>query len=214
MKWTKVKLCNKIIIMEWEEYEKIVAHIYKSLGRNIGVKILGFGNTCKRKDKSGVYHQIDVLTAHSDGIHKYLTAIECKFWNEKVNKDPIMKLEEIIKDLNISQGVIVSKKGFTSDAIKYAKHTDIKLIELRDHNSSTKEGRFTKYYVHNEWTTTNLHSVSMQTTEGEKENLKNSSFFKEVVNDYTVVYENGKEKNIIEFIVPFLNEKVLKDKIG
>ena len=116
--------------MDWKEYEQITKLIYETLGKETGVKIIGHGNTCKVKGKSGVYHQIDVLTSHSDGNRSYQTAIECKYWKDQVNKETVMKVASIIEDAEIAKGVVVSKKGFTSDGISYAKYKNIGLVEL------------------------------------------------------------------------------------
>ncbi|WP_375324049.1 restriction endonuclease [Flagellimonas sp. GZD32] len=118
--------------MNWEEYENITKYIYEELGRASGVKVIGYGKNFKLKGKSGVLHQVDVLTSHSDGIHDYLTAVECKYWEKKINKDVVMKVVSIIDDTNIHKGVIVSKRGFTEDGISFAKHKNIGLIELKE----------------------------------------------------------------------------------
>ncbi|MDN5479456.1 MAG: restriction endonuclease, partial [Chryseobacterium sp.] len=94
--------------------------------------IEGHGNECKVKGDSGVSHQIDVLTSESDGINTYRTAIECKYWNKKINKDIVMKLWAIVYDAKLSQGIIISKSGFTPDAQKFADFYNIKLVELRE----------------------------------------------------------------------------------
>ena len=56
-----------------------------------------YGRNCKIKGRSGVYHQIDVLTEQLGGEQYLLTAIECKYWNKKVNKDIVMKLSKIME---------------------------------------------------------------------------------------------------------------------
>jgi hypothetical protein len=127
--------------MEWQIYEQVTKYIYETLGKEAGVKIEGYGKDCKVKGKSGVNHQIDVLTSHTDGIHTYKTAIECKYWKENVNKDIIMKVAEIIEDSAINKGVIVSKCGFTPDAIDFAKYKNIGLVELREMEEHDWKGR-------------------------------------------------------------------------
>jgi hypothetical protein len=117
--------------LDWKTYESITKYIYEKLGKQAGVKVKGFGQTCKVTGKSGVPHQIDVLTTHSDGIHNYDTAIECKYWKDKVNKDIVMKVSSIIEDACISKGVIVTKSGYTQDGLDYAKFKNIGLVELR-----------------------------------------------------------------------------------
>ena len=90
--------------------------------------------------KSGVSHQIDVLASHSDGVHEYRTAIECKHWEKKVDKDPIAKLSAILDDTQIEKGVVVSKSGFTSDAKGFARSRNISLVELRSPLDADLEG--------------------------------------------------------------------------
>ncbi|MEM6719629.1 MAG: restriction endonuclease [Bacteroidota bacterium] len=118
--------------LDWKEYEAITKYIYETLGKESGVTILGYGNNCKVKGKSGVNHQIDVLTSHSDGIHGYRTAIECKYLKKKVTKDTIMKVLNIIRDAQIEKGIIVSRSGFTKDAFDFAQAYNIGLVELRE----------------------------------------------------------------------------------
>ena len=127
--------------MNWNSYEEIVKCIYEQLGKSANIEILCWGRTCKVKGKSGVNHQIDVLTSHSDGIHSYRTAIECKHWDVKVPKDPIAKLAEIIEDAQIEKGVVVSKSGFTPDAVALAKYKNISLVELREPVDDDWEGK-------------------------------------------------------------------------
>ena len=130
--------------LDWKTYESITKYIYETLGKQSGVKIKGYGNTCKVIGRSGVSHQIDVLTTHSDGSHTYDTAIECKYWKQKVNKDVVMKLSAIMEDAGISKGIIVTRSGFTKDGSEYAKFKNISLAILRewnenDHDSTPKE---------------------------------------------------------------------------
>ncbi len=127
--------------MDWKEYEEVTKYIYETLGQASGVKIECFGKDCKIVGKSTVTHQIDVLASHSDGLHTYKTVVECKYWDENINKDIIMKVAEIVEDAGINKGVIVSKKGFTPDAISFAKYRNIGLIELREPNEDDWKGR-------------------------------------------------------------------------
>ncbi|TAI48348.1 restriction endonuclease [Flagellimonas allohymeniacidonis] len=129
--------------MDWKEYENITKYIYEELGREAGVKIIGYGKSFKVKGNSNVSHQIDVLTTHSDGIHDYQTAIECKYWEKKINKDVVMKVASIIDDTNIDKGVIVSKRGYTEDGKSFAKQKNIGLVELRElDETEAKETNF------------------------------------------------------------------------
>ncbi len=125
--------------IDWKTYENITKYIYEKLGVEFGIKIEGYGNKFKIQGKSGVKHQIDVLTSQSDSTTTAKTAIECKYWNKKVSKDAVMKLSSIIQDSDIDKGIIVSKSGFTKDAYNFAKHYNIDIVELREFDKNRKE---------------------------------------------------------------------------
>ena len=127
--------------MNWQAYEDVTKYIYETLGRDFGVKVDCHGRNCKVKGKSEVPHQIDVLTSHTDGLHTYRTAVECKYWDKSIDKDIIMKVAAIVEDANLQKGVIVSKLGFTPDAISWAKYRNIGLVELREMREKDWEGR-------------------------------------------------------------------------
>ena len=126
--------------MNWQSYEELVKDIYQQLGKLAGVKVEGWGSSCKVQGKSGGCYQIDVLTSHSDGIHTYRTAIECKHWKTKISKDSVTKLSVLLDDANIEKGVLVSKSGFTADAEKLAKSKNISLVQLREPKDSDWDG--------------------------------------------------------------------------
>ncbi|MBK7223502.1 MAG: restriction endonuclease [Saprospiraceae bacterium] len=130
--------------MDWKEYEEITKYVYETLGNAAGTKIVGHGRTCKVEGKSGVSHQIDILTSHSDGVHNYRTAIECKYWDKKINKEIVMKIAEIIEDSGINKGVVVSKMGFTEDAISFAEYKNVGLVELREMEKRDWQDQLTK----------------------------------------------------------------------
>lgn len=127
--------------MDWKNYEEVVRYIYEQLGKATRVRVICSGSNCKVTGKSGIEHQIDVLTEHTDGLHAYRTAIECKYWADKVQKDTVAKLAEILEDAKIEKGVIVSKTGFTPDAVSFAKYKNISIVELREPTDDDWKGR-------------------------------------------------------------------------
>lgn len=116
--------------LDWQEYEEVTKYIYENLGAKKGIQIKGYGKDCKLEGKSGVKHQVDVVTQQFDGQRWHLTAIECKFLKKKVTKETVMKLHAIMEDCGVSSGIIVSKEGFTKDTLTYAEHKGIKLVRL------------------------------------------------------------------------------------
>lgn len=125
--------------LDWKTYEFITKYIYETLGQKYNINIEGYGHNCKIKGKSGVEHQIDVLTSETDNTGTYRTAIECKYWNKKVTKETVMKLLAIINDTDIKRGIIVSKSGYTPDAQQFAKYNNILIVHLRETGEKDKE---------------------------------------------------------------------------
>ncbi len=117
--------------VRWQDYEELVKDIYQALGQASGVTIECWGRSCKVEGPPGVFHQIDVLTRHSDGLHQYRTAISCKNWNRNVGIPIVRELVSIVQDAGLNKGVIVSKMGFTAPAKTYAESKNIGLVELR-----------------------------------------------------------------------------------
>ncbi len=133
--------------MEWQSYEQLTASIYEALGKANGVTIECYGAQCKVTGKSGAQHQIDVLVKHSNGLQIVRTAIECKYWNKKVNKPVISTLAGYIQDAGIEKGVVVSKLGFTEQAIQLAAQMNIGLVELREPVDADWDGVIREIHV-------------------------------------------------------------------
>ena len=134
--------------MDWKEFETIVRWVYERMGTAFGVQIVGYGPKNRHKGISGVAHQIDVLTSHSDGLHTLLTAIECKWWNKKVTAATVTHASHIKDDCKFNNSVIVTKVGFTKAAIKTAANKNIQLVELKEYNLQISDDTLTKVYMH------------------------------------------------------------------
>ena len=117
--------------VRWQDYEELVKDIYQALGQANGVTIECWGSSCRVEGPPGVFHQIDVLTGHSDGLHQYRTAISCKYWNKRVGLPIVTEFAQIVQDARLNKGVMVSKMGFTGPAKVYAESKNIGLVELR-----------------------------------------------------------------------------------
>lgn len=199
--------------LDWKTYESITKYIYEALGKQSGVKIKCHGNTCKVVGKSGVEHQIDVLTSHSDGIHTYLTAIECKYWKEKVNKDIVMKLAEIIQDAGISKGIIVCKNGFTKDGFDYAKHKNIEIVELREIEENDLSGNSNQIHFGDLEFKIN---ISIERTEiininfGDNRNLSVKNEFDYI--NFIVIRNDGSKTSLYNYITEFRKDVNPKNK--
>ena len=133
--------------IQWQDYEELVKEIYEALGKAHGVTIECWGANCRRAGKSGATYQIDLLTSHTDGVHQYQTAIECKYWDKPVGRDVISKQAQLVQDVQVNKGVVVSKMGFSSQAKMVATANNIGLVELRKPTDKDWEGRVRTIHV-------------------------------------------------------------------
>lgn len=110
------KLYQQIVDLDTKDYKKIeVKH---------NVKIKG---------KSGLEHQIDVFWEFVLGSVHYSTIIEVKDWKSKVKKSDLMAFTEKLKDIpGFPTGIYVSKSGFQSGAVEWAKVNGIKLVIIEE----------------------------------------------------------------------------------
>lgn len=195
--------------MDWKEYEEVTKFIYETLGKSSGVKIKCFGNSCKVTGKSTVEHQIDVLAEHSDGLHTYLTAVECKYWNQNINKDIIMKVAEIVEDSGLNKGVIVSKLGFTPDAVNFAKYKNIGLVELRELTEADWEGRIKDIVVNINMLLPEITSLELLVPEEIQTGLDKG---KTRVEFLAIEKANGERETFEKYIEEFNNELTKKEE--
>jgi len=195
--------------MDWKNFEEITKYIYETLGEKFGVKIECFGNNCKVVGKSNVNHQIDVLASHSDGLHTYKTAVECKYWDKNINKDIIMKVAEIVEDAGINKGIIVSKNGFTPDAIAFAKYKNVGLVELRKPTEEDWKGKVKDIQI-------DIHMLMPQITRFELLiNPKTKSNFKPGITRVEfldIKQANGEIDNVEKYIEDFNSEICKKEE--
>jgi len=198
--------------MTWQDYESTVKIIYEQLGKTAGVNIECYGHNCKRKGKSSVLHQIDVITSHSDGIHNYFTGIECKYWDQKVNKDIVMKVAEVGEDCQFSKMVVVSKEGFTPDTITFAKYKNVHLVQLKEHNLIISGSTLTKGFLILGITEPQIFDVQVKLSPEVLEENSNSSFLKGDRNLFYIQKPDGQTVKITKLINDFLNTEVVISK--
>lgn len=141
-----------------------------------------------------------MLTSHSDGIHEYLTDIECKYWDQKINKDIVMKVVAIVKDCNFAKGIIVSKLGFTPDAKQYARHEGIGLVELREMTDEDWKGRIRKIILNIDASWPELDRVEVEVSETSDCDYRCSGTFTGDVSQIEIISPSGNKATLKELI--------------
>lgn len=199
--------------LDWKEYEAITKYIYETLGKEFGVTIVGYGDACKVQGKSGNFHQIDVLTIQSNGVHQVRTAIECKYLKTKITKDTVMKVLGVINDARIDKGIIVSKSGFTKGAADFAHEYNIGLVELReiqekDFHENPKEIHIGNLQLNIKALVTRPQIVDINIGVNQSIEIRDEwDYF-----NYTVILENQTKIPLIYYVNEFRHEVNLQNK--
>jgi hypothetical protein len=114
----------------WRTFEDLSSRIQAELAPNATVtkneKLVG---------QSGEEHQCDVVIRSTVGQLPFTCVFECKDWKKPVNLNTVRSFASAVADLRVSQGVIVSAKGFTKPAKRYAAKQGILTYTLFDAHS-------------------------------------------------------------------------------
>lgn len=110
----------------WKLYERLVAALHKKLDPNAKVSW-----DTKVKGKGGNMRQIDVMVEGRVGSAPILLVVECKRYASKVGVELIDGFIGKLSDVGADKGVIVSKSGFTRDALQRAEHGGVIACVLR-----------------------------------------------------------------------------------
>jgi Restriction endonuclease len=105
------------------------------VGRQLEQRIAAFFQThgyltrCNeiREGRSGGRHEIDVLAEKSDALTTYRVAVECKAWQQPIEKDVVSKLHYVLGDLGLNKGIVVSLAGCRAGAERTAADLGIEL---------------------------------------------------------------------------------------
>lgn len=134
-------------MVAWRESELLAERIYRELLDLATVKwndqILGRYSQTMR--------QIDVsIRWKLDGVDK-LTIVQVKDWNRRPDINDVGSFGAVIEDVGASQGIMVSKKGFSKSARTYARQKGIQLHSLHDAQCSRWNHRLTIPVLWTEW---------------------------------------------------------------
>lgn len=110
--------------MNWKDYQNKTAEVFKNAGCNADVEALVQGVRSE--------HKIDVFVTFEQYGIKCSWVVECKYWNRNVPKEKVLTLQRIVDDVGADRGVLISKIGFQSGAIKAARVSNITLTSLED----------------------------------------------------------------------------------
>jgi hypothetical protein len=123
------------------EYEKLVQGIYQALHEVEGLNTVKVIHNVKIEGKSGCKHQIDVYWEVEIVGELYRVAIECKNYKDKVEVGRVRDFFGVLHDIGNIKGILVTKIGYESGALKFADYYGISLKEVRFPNVEDWRGR-------------------------------------------------------------------------
>jgi hypothetical protein len=150
-------------------------------------------------------HQIDVLTSHTDGAHKYLTIIECKHWNKRIQKGTINKVAYIRQDCKFDKAIVVSNKGFTKGAMNVAKDQNVHLVELAENNVFISQNSLTRVYMHTEYKETKIENIEFELNRSGKKYSDKISLQNQNWAELTITKPDFTTITILDEVAKFLN---------
>ena len=181
--------------MDWKELQNATAELFKSVGCNTDVEV--------DIDGARGIHNIDVYVQFEMLSFKCVWVIECKSWDSNIPKEKVLALQSIVQDVGADKGVLVSKKGFQSGAIRCAQNSNIILTDFKD-LSTYIDIEITK----NGWDALSrrIKYISVQLMEKDRENLNYSDFG--IVTTIEIKIKNALYGNGRLVLIRSLNEKV------
>lgn len=110
--------------MNWKEYQVQTAKAFQAVGCAAEVEkiVEGVRGT----------HEIDVYVSFQQYGVRCTWVVECKYWKSNVTKDKVITLQGIVDDIGADRGILISKTGFQSGAIKASRNSCITLTSLED----------------------------------------------------------------------------------
>ncbi|MDQ3649384.1 MAG: restriction endonuclease [Acidobacteriota bacterium] len=123
------------------EYEKLVQDIYQALHKVEGLDTMNVFHNVKIEGRSGCKHQIDVYWEVEIVGELYRVAIECKNYKDKVEVGRVRDFFGVLHDIRNIKGILVTKIGYESGALKFADYYGISLKEVRFPNLEDWSGR-------------------------------------------------------------------------
>lgn len=109
---------------DWKEFEKLVAKLHYTPGALVQ-------HDATVQGRSGAEYQVDCAITYPAGPYSLTVLVSCKDWKKKVDRPPVTTWFATIEDCRANKGVVVSARGFTKEAIEYARDKNIELFHLK-----------------------------------------------------------------------------------
>lgn len=122
-------------------YETLTQQIFQQILNQDGVKTINVQHDITLDGKTAT-HQIDVYWEFEVTGIVYKTIVQAKDWARPVDQGELLKFKAVLDDLpDQPRGIFVSRSGYQSGAMEFAKKQGIPLYELRKPTNEDWKGR-------------------------------------------------------------------------
>jgi hypothetical protein len=113
-------------VKKWKVFEGLITEIARKTAPNAIVK-----EDVRRRGKSGVPRQLDVLIEGNLGLARVIIAVECKDHRRRICAGDVEKFAGTVQDVSATGGIMISASGFSSGAQKIARERNVQLLSYR-----------------------------------------------------------------------------------
>lgn len=129
------------ILADSVEYELLTKAVYQAILRNEGEHNIEVKHNTSIKGRSGVEHQVDVSWKFKKAGVEHHVLIECKNYATSLTLEKVRNFFAVQHDVGNCQAVMVTKTGYQSGVVDFAKFYGISLKLLRKPTKDDWEGR-------------------------------------------------------------------------
>ena len=109
--------------MKWKDYEKEVFNYFQDSYPSCSIK---FDQKIKGR-YSKVNRQVDILIEGEVADYEIRIVIDCKYFSQNVDVKQVESFIGMLDDLDVNQGVLITRKGFSKASINRAYYGNTKL---------------------------------------------------------------------------------------
>lgn len=113
----------------WRDYQEEAAAFFRSIGltAETDATVLGVRTS----------HDVDVLVKSHHFGFEVTWIVECKQWKSPVSKLHVLGLREIVSDVGVDRGILLSEAGFQRGAKEAAELTNVQVTSLAEMRETT-----------------------------------------------------------------------------
>lgn len=116
---------------DWYNFQEKIKNIFINFGC--------FAETNVTINGVRTSHDIDIIVKSKFLGQNITWILEAKYWKRKISKLHVLALRQIIDDIGVDKGFIISQSGFQKGAIEAAKNSNIELLTFEELEKFSQE---------------------------------------------------------------------------